>query len=66
MQASANFAGVHGWLAMLEAGVPLLDVTHFDITAAGDPIKGRCEFSCSLRMYSANSPEAMQLASAHP
>ncbi len=66
MQGSASFAGVHSWLALLEAGVPLLDVTHFDMTAGGDPIKGLCEFSCDLRMYSACPQETVQLASARP
>jgi len=51
VEGRASFPAVHRWLALIEAGAPFLDVTHFSIRSSDKD--GGCAFECSLISYSA-------------
>lgn len=59
---AATWPALLQWLALVEEGVPLLDVTHLSIAAPTAPGQGTCEFACSLKLYRGQETEALRVA----
>lgn len=75
VQGNSTFLGLYRWLALIESGVPLLDVTHFAIRVNRAPELGEaetqddprnCEFECTLKMYRGWRGDAVEMAAAKP
>jgi hypothetical protein len=62
----AAFPDLCKWLALVENGVPLLDVTHFAIRSSGAKAEAACEFECTLKLYTGWDSGAMEVAVAQP
>ncbi|HOA72619.1 MAG TPA: hypothetical protein PL151_12245 [Phycisphaerae bacterium] len=62
----ATWPALLQWLALVEEGVPLLDVTHITISTPVGAGQIACEFSCSLRLYRGKAEQAVQMAVARP
>lgn len=54
------------WLGLVEAGVPLLDMTHFTISTPVSPGQGGCTFSCTLKLYRGKDKPMVQVVAVHP
>lgn len=50
VQGQAEFTGLSRWFALIESGVPLLDVTHFSVGAEKTAGKTTCKFECTLKL----------------
>ena len=61
VEGRASFPAIYRWLALIEAGVPFMDVTHFSIRTLAKGSENTCVFECSLTSYS-DSPRAEQVA----
>lgn len=66
VEGAARWPGLLRWFALIEEGAPLLDVTHFTVTASADPSATQCEFACSLKLYLGKTDEALQMAAVKP
>jgi hypothetical protein len=67
IQGKASFPDLRKWLSLVENGVPLLDVTHFAIRGAGERMAdGKCEFECTLRLYTGWDAAVTEVAKAGP
>jgi hypothetical protein len=66
IQGRASFPDLCQWLALVENGVPLLDVTHFAIRSPGAKEEGTCQFECTLKLYTGWDNGAMEVAVAEP
>lgn len=54
------------WLALVEEGVPLLDLTHFTVSAPVSPGQGNCTFSCTLKLYRGKDKPMVQVVAVQP
>lgn len=66
LEGSASGTALLRWFALIEAGVPLLDITHFSVTGPPTPDQNVCEFTCSLKLYLGNEDRVMEVATAQP
>jgi len=67
MEGAASWPDLMKWLALIEQGVPLFDVTHLSIAAAqSEPGRGECEFTCSLKLYRSQEEQMIQRVAAYP
>lgn len=66
LEGAATGPALLRWFALVEEGVPLLDVTHFSVTGPSVPNQNTCEFSCSLKLYLGGQARAMEVAAARP
>ena len=67
LQGRASFPDLCKWLSLMENGVPLLDVSHFSIREGNDrEADGRCEFDCTLRLYTGWDAVVTEVAQAGP
>lgn len=58
----ASWPALLRWFALMEEGAPLLDVTHFMVTAPTTVGQTGCDFSCSLRLYLGAKSSQQELA----
>ena len=65
IEGRGSFPAVYHWMALIEAGVSFLDVTHFSIESSRKDADEMCVFKCSLMSYSA-SQKTKQVATARP
>jgi len=61
VEGRAPFPAIYRWLALIETGVPFMDVTHLSIRTLAKGFENTCVFECSLTSYS-DSPKAEQVA----
>jgi len=66
LQGAARWPALLRWLALIEQGVPLLDVTHYVIGGSVTAGQEECEFSCSLKLYVGTEPGTLQIAVTEP
>ncbi|MBI4581330.1 MAG: hypothetical protein HY718_16635 [Planctomycetes bacterium] len=62
VEGAAAWPSLLRWLALIEEGVPLLDVTHFTVNTPATPGQVDCDFSCSLKLYLGGGGQARQVA----
>jgi hypothetical protein len=62
----ATWSALLQWFALVEEGVPLLDVTHVTVGTPSGAGQSACEFSCSLKLYRGKSEQAVEMAVARP
>ncbi len=62
VEGKASWPSLLRWLALLEEGVPLLDATHFSVTAPTKAGRDVCEFSCSLKLYTGAPEKPAEMA----
>jgi hypothetical protein len=65
IEGRGSFPAIYRWMALIEAGVPFLDMTHFSIQSLRNGEEETCTFKCSLISYSAPQDEE-QMAAAQP
>ena len=58
----ASWPALLRWFALIEEGVPLLDVTHFSVAGPRAPARIGCEFSCSLKLYLGADDAVLEVA----
>lgn len=67
IQGRASFPDLCKWLSLVESGVPLLDVTHFTVRGGGErSVNGKCDFDCTLRLYTGWDASITEVAKATP
>lgn len=67
IQGRAAFPDLCKWLSLVESGVPLLDITHFTIRGAGErSIDDKCDFECTLRLYTGWDAAVTEVAQVTP
>ncbi len=59
---AATWPALLQWFALVEEGVPLLDVTNLAVSAPTTPGQGTCEFACSLKLYRGKEKETVRVA----